>query len=273
MASTDADEIARAVLAAWERQRQIAPFSDADPAFDLEVAYAAARRVRETRVDRGERPIGRKIGFTNRTIWAEYGVYAPIWGPVYQSTVFSIDDLPDGFALTGLLEPRIEPEIVFRLARAPQAGMDDAQLLSCVEWVAHGFEIVQSVFPGWRFRAADTVAAFALHGALLVGPPREIGAAERATWLDALSRFGITLDVDGVTADRGLAGNVLGGGPLAALAHLVSLLDRGAESERLVAGEIVTTGTLTRALPIAPGERWGTDLDGIALDGISVAFR
>ncbi len=32
---------------------------------------------------RGERPIGRKIGFTNRNIWAEYGVYAPIWGDVY----------------------------------------------------------------------------------------------------------------------------------------------------------------------------------------------
>ena len=42
---------------------------------------------RAEREARGERPIGRKIGFTNRTIWAEYGVYAPIWGYVYDGTV------------------------------------------------------------------------------------------------------------------------------------------------------------------------------------------
>jgi 2-oxo-3-hexenedioate decarboxylase len=40
--------------------------------------------MRETR---GEMPSGRKIGFTNRTIWAEYNVYGPIWGYVHNRTV------------------------------------------------------------------------------------------------------------------------------------------------------------------------------------------
>jgi 2-oxo-3-hexenedioate decarboxylase len=40
----------------------------------------------------------------------------------------------------------------------------------------------------------------------------------------------------------------------------------------LAAGEIVTTGTLTRALPVKPGETWSTTLSGVALPGISVRF-
>ncbi len=40
----------------------------------------------------------------------------------------------------------------------------------------------------------------------------------------------------------------------------------------LAAGEIVTTGTLTRALPIQPGEVWSTRLTGVALEGVSVRF-
>src|SRR3712207_7701374 len=48
-------------------------------------------RVIERRMTRGERALGWKIGFTNRTIWDEYGVHAPIWGPMYDSTLQFVD--------------------------------------------------------------------------------------------------------------------------------------------------------------------------------------
>ena len=65
------------------------------------------------------------------------------------------------------------------------------------------------------------------------------------------------------------AANVLDG-PLSALRHLVGLVMDDPSSSKLRAGEIVSTGTLTRAMPIAPGERWSTKLSGIQLSGISV---
>ena len=43
-------------------------------------------------------------------------------------------------------------------------------------------------------------------------------------------------------------------------------------SPPLQAGEIVTTGTLTRALPLRPGDTWSTELTGVPLGGITVAF-
>src|SRR5947207_3650286 len=85
-------------------------------------------------------------------------------------------------------EPKIEPEIMFGLAAAPSPGMDDAALLSCIAWVAHGFEIVQSIFPDWKFSAADTIVADAMHGALLVGPHHDIGA-RAGEWLRTLKSF------------------------------------------------------------------------------------
>ena len=37
-------------------------------------------------------------------------------------------------------------------------------------------------------------------------------------------------------------------------------------------GEIVTTGTVTRAFPVAGGQTWTTEINGIALDPLSVTF-
>ncbi len=264
------DALASQAIAALDGRRQIAPFSASEPGLDLPTAYAAASRVRAIRVARGEKPVGRKIGFTNRNIWAEYGVYAPIWGDVYDDTARDIPARGATVRLDAFVEPRIEPEVVLGLARAPAAGMDDAALLGCIGWVAHGFEIVQSIFPGWVFTAADTIVAFGLHGALLVGPRHPVGE-DAARWLTALTRFEIDLSLDDQVVDRGHATNVLGG-PLPALRHLVDVLEADPRQPPLRAGEMVTTGTLTRAFPIAPGQTWSTALRGIDCDGLQVRF-
>jgi 2-oxo-3-hexenedioate decarboxylase len=259
------EAVAREVLAAFDGRRQRAPFSDGHPGFGLAEADAVALALMRLREARGERVAGHKLGFTNRTIWDEYGVHAPIWGPVYAGTVLeraaSIDIAP-------LLEPRIEPEIVFRLA-GPFAPEEP---LACVSHVALGFEIVQSVFPGWRFRAPDTVAAAALHGALVVGPWVEVRAGDRAAWAEALADFGVTLLRDGAVADEGRSSNVLGQGPVAALGHLADVLAALPGAPQMAAGQVFTTGTLTRALPVARGESWEVRVDGPPLAPLRLAF-
>ncbi len=66
--------------------------------------------------------------------------------------------------------------------------MDERALLGAIEWIAHGFEIVQSIFPAWKFAAPDTVAANGLHGALLIGRRHPV-AARAEHWSAALSSF------------------------------------------------------------------------------------
>jgi 2-oxo-3-hexenedioate decarboxylase len=86
-----------------------------------------------------------------------------------------------------------------------------------------------------------------------------------------LTDFKITLSRNGDVVDRGRGANVLGG-PLSALRHLVEVLARDPVNPPLRAGEIVTTGTLTRAFPVSVGERWTTALDGIEIKGLAVDF-
>jgi len=200
-------------------------------------------------------------------MWKAYGVGAPIWGYVYDRTLHDPGTL---LSLAPYTEPKIEPEIVFGLAAAPSPGMDDATLIKCIAWVAHGFEIVQSIFPGWHFSAADTVAADALHGALLIGPRHAVGA-RADEWLRALTQFEVELFCDGRPMEHGHAMNVLDG-PLSAVRHLVGLLARDPVNPPLAAGDIVSTGTLTLALPAKPGEKWTTTLKSISLDGMSLRF-
>jgi 2-oxo-3-hexenedioate decarboxylase len=149
--------------------------------------------------------------------------------------------------------------------------MDEAALLRCIEWVAHGFEIVDSSFPDWRFKAPDVIAAGVFHRALLLGKPQPVNAGNLAASQQALGAFTLTLRRDGTEVETGRATNVLDG-PLLALRHLVELLPQDKSNPPLRAGEIVTTGTVTGAYPIRPGETWSTSLSAIQLDGISVKF-
>jgi len=60
------------------------------------------------------------------------------------------------------------------LRSAPPVNASPAEILASIDWIAHGIEIVQSHFPGWKFQAADTIADLALHATLLVGEPQDL---------------------------------------------------------------------------------------------------
>lgn len=262
--------LARELKTAQDEVRQIAPFTGRIDGFDEAAGYEVARIIHEARLREGRRPIGRKIGFTNRNIWPEYGVYAPVWGYVYDTTVTYVADARAVCRIGRLAEPRIEPEIVLHFASAPPVADDPQAILACVDWIAHGFEIVQSHFPGWKFAAADTIADDGLHGNLLVGPRRrvaELGSDAAAR----LAQFRIELLCGGELRDTGTGANVLDGPPQA-IAHLLAVLDRSG-APPLAAGEIVSTGTLTRALPIVAGETWSTRIEGIDLPGLTATFE
>jgi 2-oxo-3-hexenedioate decarboxylase len=66
--------------------------------------------------------------------------------------------------------------------------------------------------------------------------------------------------------------NVLGS-PLASLGYLVELLRKQPEAPPLRAGETITTGVLTDAHPVAPGETWRTEISGLPLRGLTIEFR
>jgi 2-oxo-3-hexenedioate decarboxylase len=263
-------EDAQAVLAALSSGRSIPNFTSRDAAFGETEAYAVAAALHQARLARGERAVGRKIGFTNRSLWPVYGVHEPIWGHVYDTTVVHARDGRAAIPVGPLPEPRIEPEIVLHFAAAPPVTRDEAAILACVDWIAHGFEIVQSPFRDWKFKVADTVAANGLHGALVIGTP--VPVAGIADCARKLREFRLTLIKDGAPQAEGTGASVLDS-PLLALAHFAGVLARLPQFAPVGAGEVVTTGTLTDAYLVKAGETWSTRLAGIELPGLELAFR
>lgn len=263
--------IADDILAAMSRRQQIMPLTSRFDGFDAAQAYRVSRAITARRVAHGEKVVGRKIGFTNSAIWEQYGVNAPIYGPMYDSTVRHVQGMIGDVGLAAYLEPRIEPEIVLKLGAEPEADMDEQELMSCISEVGHAFEIVQSLYAGWAFKAPDAMAGLGMHAALLAGPFTPVPAADHAQWLDRLQNLTVRLLCDGREMATGHGRNVLGG-PVSALRHLVETLSLDPEAAPLQTGDIITTGTLTAAFPAQPGQRWTTVLDGIALPGMDVTF-
>jgi 2-oxo-3-hexenedioate decarboxylase len=255
------------LLAARDSVRPIETITGADPSFTVEDAYKVADQVRRLRIARGERPLGYKIGFTNRGIWARYGVYGPIWGPVWDSTVERVDGGAATISLAQFCAPRLEPEIMFGFARAPAAGRDLRELFDCIEWIAHGFEIVDTHFAGWRFAAADTVADFALHGRLFVGPRVPVSRFDREAAAAELAATRVVLSCDGGDVEEGRADIVLDG-PLHAMRLWIDAMAAQPQRWPIVAGDIVSTGTITDAAPLSPGQRWQTRLSDPRLAGM-----
>jgi 2-keto-4-pentenoate hydratase len=171
--------------------------------------------------------------------------------------------------LHGLVQPRIEPEICFGLKNAPRTE-DPEKLLASIEWIAHSVEIVQCHHPDWKVTLADSTADNGLHGRLVVGT--QVPIAGLRNLAETLPKLQVTLRKNGAVVDRGLGANVLGS-PLLALAYLVQVLSGQPKAQALGAGEAVSTGTLTDAHPVSPGELWSTELSGLPLPGLTIRFK
>ena len=269
--ATDTVAFARELLHALDRGGTIPSIVARDPGFSWPQGYAVAAELLKLRRARGEKTLGRKIGFTNRNIWAEYGATAPIWAHVYDRTLVQATDGRATISLKGSARPRLEPEIAFKLKAPLTAGVTASErVLETIEWYAPSFEIVDCHFDDWRFGPADSAADFSLHWRLVIGMP--VRAAGLPALAGQLHDCRVTLSRDGTAVDTGVGANALGH-PLTALAHLAEVLSCQPQFEPLAAGEIITTGTLTAAMPIKAGETWSSRYEGLAgVAGLALRF-
>ena len=148
--------------------------------------------------------------------------------------------------------------------RAP--SLDD--LFDAIDWMAPGFEIVQSHLPDWKFAAADAVADGGLHARLLVGR-RIAGARSGADAANAATPCWPARSwpaaQDGQAVERGVGANVLDG-PLLALAAFPARTAPAARARPIcMPGDVVTTGTWTDAWPVPPAQNWTCRLQRAAV--------
>ena len=250
---------------------QLWPGGGGDRFTDIPAAYQTALAVRALRVARGDRPRGYKIGFTNRSIWPRYQVFAPIWGTVWVCTLYLARDGHD-VPLAHTCQPRIEPEVLFAFKHTPPPACTVDQLYESLDWLAAGFEVVQSHQPDWKFTPAQTVADSGLHARLLVGDAVQVRtlAPNAAALHERLAATRATLHRGDTVVDQGHGALVLDS-PLHALLHFLTELRACPGAPDVAPGDVVTTGTWTDAWPVEAGQDWRVAFSD-AVPGLAVRF-
>jgi 2-keto-4-pentenoate hydratase len=251
----DITELAARLGKAVADRSAIGKLTDQTPALDIEGAYRVQRVLRDQAGPRA----GWKLGLTSRAKQAQVGVGTPIYG--FLAARHAID-LGAPLDTGQLIQPRVEPEIVFTLG-AELAGphVTAADVLAATSGVAVGIEVIDSRYHDYQFSTADVIADNTSAGRYLVGAPVSPAGID-------LRLVGVVLEHNGeVVATASGAASL--GHPAAAVAWLVRALHT--EGEGLRAGEVVFSGGLTAAAPVRPGDVVVATVDRLGSIELAVA--
>ena len=234
----DAQELATRLQKAVADRTAIDQLSDEVPDLDLAAGYAVQRVLREA-----AGPLaGWKLGVTSRAKQAQVGVSSPVFGFLPAASAL---DLGEPLDTSTCIQPRCEPEIVFVMGRdlaGPHVTATD--VLAATAGVAVGIEVLDSRYRDYRFTMADVVADNTSAGRFLVGTPVPAAGID-------LRLVGVVLEKNGeVVATASGAASL--GHPAAAVAWMVRTMS--ADGEGLRAGDVVLSGGLTAAVPVAAGD-------------------
>jgi 2-oxo-3-hexenedioate decarboxylase len=236
--SIDTTELAGRLSKAVADRTAIDQLSDDAPELDLAGGYAVQRVLR----NEAGPLVGWKLGVTSRAKQAQVGVNAPVFGFLAGKNAL---DLGEPLDTSQLIQPRCEPEIVFVLGRdlaGPHVTASD--VISASSGVAVGIEVLDSRFRNYRFTMADVVADNTSAGRFVVGTPVPPAGID-------LRLVGVVLEKNGEVVSTASGAASLGH-PAAAVAWMVRTM--AADGEGLRAGDVVLSGGLTAAVPVAPGD-------------------
>ncbi len=222
----EADRIA----AAHDARSTLDPISSRTR-IDMADAYAIQRLLTARRIERGERIVGWKLGYTSQAMRVQMGVAEANFGPLTDVMLIADGaDIGDRFT-----QPRVEPEVALRFDRTIGDRVDRSAVLNAVGAAHAALEVVDSVWTDYRFRIEDNTADGSSAAGVVLGP-------ELA--LDLIDTVHVTLSVDGEPVGSGV-GSDASGHPADGVVWLIERLR--ANGLDLEVGAIVITGGLTAA--------------------------
>ena len=257
----DPKALAAEVTGAYDTKTILPAPSSRDGGIDLVTAYAVEAEIARARRAGGHQTVGWKVGYANKAVWRALKLETLVWAHMYDDTVRYAESNDATLSIASMFAPKIEPEIVFKLAKTP-ASNDPVAVLEATEWFALGFEIIDCVFSGWKFQPVDFVAARGLHSALVVGEPVCVELGHIAHLVNDLAAFTVRLSRNSEIAEEGAGKNALKS-PALCVGELLEALKR-AGGETLQPGDLISTGTLTTSMPMTAGDTWTASLSGLA---------
>jgi len=234
--------IAEMLLAAYSSRTPVEPLTEQ---YDLapEDAYEIQLLQVERWVAAGARVKGHKVGLTSAAMQRQMNVNRPDYGHLLDR-MFWPEQEP--IPLSGFLQPRVEPETAFVLAKPLRGpGVTVADAIAAVGFVLPALELIDSRIRDWKIGLADTIADNASSGGVVLGgSPVALSAVD-------LRVAGCNLHKNGELVGTGASGAVLGS-PVKALAWPANTV--GARGVELEAGQVILPGSVTASVPVGPGD-------------------
>lgn len=232
----------------WQARSQvkaIEKLTSQYPDLSVQDAYAIQQININRRIQNGARIVGKKIGLTSQAMMNMLGVDEPDYGILLHDMMAQETDLID---TRKMIFPRIESELAFILKsdidNAPFADIDS--VLKATEAIVPAFEIIDSAILNWKLAIQDTVADNA-SAAMLVMGSNQVKVSD----VQDLTAIHLFLRKNGEVIDQGDSSAVMGH-PAQAVAWLANKLHDFGIS--LKAGEIILSGSLTKAYDIHAGD-------------------
>jgi 2-oxo-hept-3-ene-1,7-dioate hydratase len=258
LSDDDRRKAAEILLAAETSRTPALQLTKTFPDIRIEDSYAISSLVTETKIARGDRLIGHKIGLTSKAMQASSQIDEPDYGHLLESML-----LNDGAKVRfeDYCVPRVEPELTFILKeplKGPGIGLVD--VLRATEWVVPSIEIIDARVQNPR-KIQDTVADNgAAAGIILGGRPVRPDAVD-LRWVGAI--FYRNAEIE----ETGIAAGVLGH-PAMAIAWLANKVGRFGTV--LEPGHLMLSGSFTRPVWAAKGDTLHADFG--PLGSVSVQF-
>lgn len=247
--STAAEEL----TAAYASGKAVAPLRERLVApGDVARAYQIQKEQVDAWVSAGRRPVGAKIGLTAPAVQRAFGVFQPDFGVLLADMA-----VPDGAGIdtAALIQPRVEAEVAFVLARDLDAErVTVADVLRATDFLLPAIEVVDSRIANWDISIVDTVADNASSGRYVLGTtPRRVRDVD-------LRLCGAVVENRGEPVSVG-AGAACLGNPLHAVAWLAQTL--AVNGSPLRAGDLVLSGALGPMVGAVAGETYEARISGL----------
>ncbi len=252
-------ELARSFVGAEQRCAPIEPITSLYPDLTEADAYRVQMAVVATKVARGDRITGRKVGATSQPIQQLLGIDEPIYGTLLESNRVANGET---ILLSRLIHPRVECEIAFLLGEnlvGPDVAVSD--VLAATQAVMASLEINDPRTREWKIGSREAIADNGVAARFVLGEQRlPIGDLDLPNTTVVLKRNG-----EEVASATGAA--VLGD-PARAVAWLASKLAE--HHQTLKADQIVLPGSMTPLYPVGTADKVEAEFG--ALGSVSMRF-
>lgn len=237
--------LADLLLKAEQTGQPIRPITETDPGITVEESYRIQLRVIEIKKSTGQVVVGKKIGITSQAMQVMLGVKEPDYGHILNGmVVMEGEKVP----MAGLITPHVEGELAFVLQEDLKGpGVTLTDVIRCSAGVIPSLEIIDSRIADWKIKLKlpDTVADNASSARIVLG-----GTVTPVLGLD-LRTVGMVLEKNGEVVASAAGAAVLGN-PAQAVAWLANKL--AVYEIPLRKGEVILSGSLTAAVPVATGD-------------------